>query len=40
MNLPSTIGRNWLWRMQEDALSPELAGRLLEMSRTYGRLSD
>jgi 4-alpha-glucanotransferase len=38
MNLPSTIGNNWRWRMRENELKPELAKRLLGMSRLYGRV--
>jgi 4-alpha-glucanotransferase len=38
MNLPSTIGNNWRWRMTEDQLRPELAVRLRDMNRMYGRL--
>jgi 4-alpha-glucanotransferase len=38
MNLPATIGKNWVWRMREDQLKPELAARLRSMNRTYGRL--
>ena len=25
MNLPGTLGSNWLWRMSAQALTPELA---------------
>lgn len=38
MNVPSTIGSNWQWRMREDELRPELAERLSGMNRLYGRL--
>jgi 4-alpha-glucanotransferase len=38
MNLPSTIGNNWRWRMREDQLKPELADRLQKMNRIYGRI--
>jgi 4-alpha-glucanotransferase len=37
MNLPSTIGNNWRWRMREDQLGPDLATRLREMNQLYGR---
>lgn len=37
MNLPSTIEHNWIWRMHEAQLRPELAGRLRAMNRMYGR---
>ena len=38
MNIPSTLGGNWIWRMQEEDLSPVLSGKLYEMTKTYGRL--
>lgn len=38
MNTPSTLGGNWMWRMKEKALTPKLAGKLSEISRTYFRL--
>lgn len=38
INLPSTLGTNWKWRMQPDALDEELAGRIREMTKLYGRL--
>ena len=37
MNTPSTKGNNWKWRMTADALKPELAVRLRDMTRLYGR---
>ena len=37
MNQPSTVGENWRWRLKADALTPELAERLLDMVKTYGR---
>ncbi len=40
MNVPSTLGGNWVWRMDADALTEELAQRLSWMSDTYGRLED
>ena len=38
MNLPATTGNNWRWRMREDQLKPELAKKLRELNRIYGRL--
>jgi 4-alpha-glucanotransferase len=38
MNLPSTIGNNWLWRFRWDQLRPEICTRLREMSEIYGRI--
>jgi 4-alpha-glucanotransferase len=37
MNLPSTTGNNWKWRMREDPLRHDLAAKLREMNRMYGR---
>jgi 4-alpha-glucanotransferase len=38
MNTPAIAGGNWRWRMKPDALTPELAARLHEMSQVYERL--
>ena len=38
MNTPSTLGINWKWRMKEEALTPELASKMYELSRIYGRI--
>lgn len=40
MNVPSTLGGNWVWRIDADVLTDELAERLYWMSDTYGRLED
>jgi 4-alpha-glucanotransferase len=37
MNLPATIGNNWRWRMSENQLKLEVAARLRELNRIYGR---
>jgi 4-alpha-glucanotransferase len=37
MNQPATESGNWVWRVPEEALSPELADRLSTLTRTYGR---
>ncbi len=37
MNLPSTLGGNWLWRMHEDALTNTLADKLYNLTKLYGR---
>ena len=40
MNTPGTVGgQNWRWRVREEALNGEVAVRLREMTRVYGRLS-
>ena len=38
MNTPATLEGNWRWRMQPEQLNPEIASRLYEMNRIYGRL--
>jgi 4-alpha-glucanotransferase len=39
MNMPSTLGGNWLWRVQPGRLTPALAERMRRMADCYGRLS-
>lgn len=38
MNIPSTIGGNWEWRVKEDDLSDALASRMRQLTNIYGRL--
>ncbi len=37
MNIPSTVGKNWRWRMSPDALTDELAQRLAALTKLYSR---
>lgn len=37
MNTPSTLGNNWIWRMDKNALTDELANRIADMTKIYGR---
>ena len=37
MNLPSTIGGNWEWRMTEDELTEEVESELLFLTTIYRR---
>jgi 4-alpha-glucanotransferase len=37
MNLPSTAGGNWGWRLREGALTRDIAHRLAELTRLYRR---
>ncbi|MDM7995845.1 MAG: 4-alpha-glucanotransferase [Acidobacteriota bacterium] len=37
MNIPSTVENNWRWRMTEEQMKSEVAGRLREMNYIYGR---
>jgi len=39
-NTPGTTEGNWSWRLTGGELTPELASRIREMTRTYGRLGD
>ena len=38
MNVPARPGGNWRWRFAASALTPEIRGRLREMTETYGRV--
>lgn len=38
MNIPSTIGGNWEWRMKEGQLTKKLAKKIYEITKLYGRL--
>ena len=40
MNIPSTLGGNWQWRCNKEAFTPELAERIYELTRLYGRLPE
>ena len=40
MNLPNSTSGNWRWRFREDALTVELAERLRDVSKLYGRTPD
>lgn len=37
MNMPSTFGTNWKWRMKKDVLTTELAEEIFELCKLYGR---
>ncbi|MHC1749494.1 MAG: 4-alpha-glucanotransferase [Cellulosilyticaceae bacterium] len=37
MNLPSTIGNNWMWRIKKEDLTDALANRIHDMTKLYGR---
>jgi len=37
INIPSTLGGNWDWRMKADALTKELAVSIAELTDLYGR---
>ncbi|MBR1852924.1 MAG: 4-alpha-glucanotransferase [Lachnospiraceae bacterium] len=37
INIPSTLGENWKWRMDPEALTDELAKKIFKMTKLYGR---
>ena len=37
MNLPSTIGGNWEWRVRKEQLTLALAEKILQLTKLYGR---
>ncbi|MBR4605296.1 MAG: 4-alpha-glucanotransferase, partial [Lachnospiraceae bacterium] len=40
INMPSTLGDNWKWRMSKGDCTEELAQKIYNLTRTYGRLKD
>ena len=40
MNTPATLGGNWLWRMESDALTGKLAKKIYWYMQMYGRLPE
>ncbi len=40
MNLPSTLGINWKWRIQQGVLTENLANQIYELTKLYGRLNE
>ncbi|MGN0346073.1 MAG: 4-alpha-glucanotransferase [Lachnospiraceae bacterium] len=37
INIPSTLGGNWTWRMKENAYTKELAAKIAKLAKIYGR---
>ena len=37
VNTPSTLGRNWRWRVSPGLCTAELAARMKELASLYGR---
>lgn len=37
MNTPATVGNNWEWRVNESSLTEELATKIFELTKLYGR---
>lgn len=40
MNLPSTIGTNWRWRVEKEYFTKALADKLFILTKTFGRLGE
>lgn len=40
INMPSTLGMNWRWRVKEDAFTDELAEKIYKITKIYGRCDD
>lgn len=38
INIPSTLGNNWKWRMLDGEVTKELKKRIFELTKLYGRL--
>lgn len=38
INMPSSLGGNWEWRMKADACTEELAQKIYKLTKIYGRL--
>ena len=38
MNIPSTIGDNWKWRMADNQLTDEIAEKICHITKLYGRV--
>ncbi|NME83906.1 4-alpha-glucanotransferase [Clostridium sp. SM-530-WT-3G] len=39
-NLPSTLGKNWRWRVKKGACTDELAQKIYDITERYGRLKE
>lgn len=37
INLPSTLGNNWRWRVKDDAFTEKLAEKIYKITKMYGR---
>lgn len=38
INIPSTLGNNWKWRMKKGACTKQLASRIYALNKLYGRI--
>jgi len=39
MNQPSTVGKNWRWRVKAEQLTDELAEEMAALAKRYGRMN-
>ncbi len=40
INVPSTLGGNWVWRIKKGAVTKDITDRLYKLTKTYSRLED
>ena len=40
INIPSTLGGNWTWRVNPSMLTKEVSDRLYNLAQTYSRLEE
>ena len=40
VNMPSTVGNNWKWRLKKDAFTPELVAYMAKLAKLYGRYNE
>ena len=38
INVPSTVGTNWTWRLLEDEITEELINDIRKITKLYGRI--
>ncbi len=39
LNQPSTVGKNWKWRVEKEQLSEELKKKIRKLTKLYGRIN-
>jgi 4-alpha-glucanotransferase len=39
LNQPSTVGKNWKWRVTEEQISEELKDKVRNLTKMYGRIN-
>ena len=40
INIPSTLGGNWVWRMKKKQFSGEVADEIARVTKLYGRMPE